>query len=95
MGSRLKHAGTTAENCCLAIKTGWSLKAATWRAARGGSWINTGNNLRAALRNNNQPDNRNNNRGFRVVVSSESRSACLIFGTPMPPVYGLADGAGT
>ena len=35
---------------------------------RGGSWINNQNNARAAYRNDNNPDNRNNNIGFRVVV---------------------------
>jgi hypothetical protein len=34
---------------------------------RGGSWNNNANNVRAAYRNNNHPDNRNNN-GFRVVA---------------------------
>jgi len=34
---------------------------------RGGSWINNDNNLRAANRNNNNPNNFNNNIGFRVV----------------------------
>lgn len=34
---------------------------------RGGSWNNDNpENLRAAYRNNNNPDNRNNNVGFRV-----------------------------
>jgi formylglycine-generating enzyme required for sulfatase activity len=36
---------------------------------RGGSWNNNPDNCRAANRNNNTPDNRNNNYGFRVVVS--------------------------
>jgi hypothetical protein len=57
---------------------GWGLKAATGRAARGGSWINNDHNLRAALRNSNNPDNRNDNRGFRVVMAAESRSAAEI-----------------
>jgi len=34
---------------------------------RGGAWNNNDNNVRCAIRNNNQPDNRNNNVGFRVV----------------------------
>jgi hypothetical protein len=34
---------------------------------RGGSWNNNQNNARAADRNNNHPDNRNDNNGFRVV----------------------------
>ena len=37
---------------------------------RGGSFNNTDNNVRAANRNRNNPDNRNNNVGFRVVVST-------------------------
>ena len=35
---------------------------------RGGSWNNNADNARAAYRNNNTPDNRNNNLGFRAVV---------------------------
>jgi formylglycine-generating enzyme required for sulfatase activity len=37
---------------------------------RGGSWNNNGNNCRSANRNNNNPDARNNNIGFRVVVAA-------------------------
>jgi formylglycine-generating enzyme required for sulfatase activity len=36
---------------------------------RGGSWNNTAQNCRAAYRNNNAPDNRNNNIGFRLALS--------------------------
>ena len=36
------------------------------RVVRGGSWINNQDNARASYRNNNSPDNRNNNIGFRV-----------------------------
>ncbi len=39
---------------------------------RGGSWNNNARNCRSAYRNNNQPDNRNNNVGVRVVVFSAS-----------------------
>ncbi|MBN1485062.1 MAG: SUMF1/EgtB/PvdO family nonheme iron enzyme [Chloroflexia bacterium] len=35
---------------------------------RGGSWNNNERNLRSANRNNNDPDNTNNNIGFRCVV---------------------------
>jgi len=35
---------------------------------RGGSWNNNQDNARAVYRNNNDPGNRNNNIGFRVVV---------------------------
>ena len=37
---------------------------------RGGSWNNNSNNARAANRNRNEPTNRNDNNGFRVVVAS-------------------------
>jgi len=36
---------------------------------RGGSWNNNWNNVRAANRNNNNPDNRNNNIGFRCAAA--------------------------
>ena len=37
------------------------------RVLRGGSWNNNAKNLRSANRNKNEPDNRNNNVGFRLV----------------------------
>jgi hypothetical protein len=37
---------------------------------RGGSWNNDGQNCRSANRNNNTPDNRNNNIGFRAVLAA-------------------------
>jgi Sulfatase-modifying factor enzyme 1 len=40
------------------------------RVLRGGSWNNNPDNARAGYRNNNHPDNRNNNIGFRLVCSS-------------------------
>ncbi|RAM51665.1 MAG: hypothetical protein C6Y22_10410 [Hapalosiphonaceae cyanobacterium JJU2] len=44
---------------------------------RGGSWNNNPRNCRSACRNNNDnPDNRNNNIGFRVVVSAASALLC-------------------
>jgi formylglycine-generating enzyme required for sulfatase activity len=36
---------------------------------RGGSWNNNPQNTRTANRNNNTPENRNNNIGFRVALS--------------------------
>ncbi len=39
------------------------------RALRGGSWINNPDNARADNRNRNHPDNRNDNRGFRLCSS--------------------------
>jgi len=49
------------------------------RVKRGGSWNNNAQNARAANRNNNTPDNRNNNIGFRPA-SSDAR--------PMPGDHG-------
>jgi len=44
------------------------------RVLRGGSWRNNNdNNLRVDYRNRNNPDNRNNNRGFRVSRSCKAR----------------------
>jgi hypothetical protein len=42
------------------------------RVVRGGSWNNNNpENLRASARDRNEPDNRNNNNGFRCVRSSQ------------------------
>ncbi|MFQ5627934.1 MAG: SUMF1/EgtB/PvdO family nonheme iron enzyme [bacterium] len=38
---------------------------------RGGSWNNNPNNMRCANRNRNNPNNRNNNIGFRCVQDAE------------------------
>jgi len=43
---------------------------------RGGSWNNDAQNCRSAMRNNNAPDNRNNNVGFRLS-SSRQRSVAV------------------
>jgi len=42
------------------------------RVVRGGSWNNDQANARAAYRNDNAPDNRNNNIGFRLACSSHT-----------------------
>ncbi|MGB8698677.1 MAG: SUMF1/EgtB/PvdO family nonheme iron enzyme [Thermosynechococcaceae cyanobacterium] len=42
----------------------------------GGSWINNPRRCRSAYRNNNTPDNRNNNNGFRVVCEAPSTLQC-------------------
>jgi hypothetical protein len=53
-----------------------------YRVLRGGSWNNNNNdNYRSAYRNNNWPDNRNNNIGFRVVLAAPST---LLNQTPCP-----------
>lgn len=41
----------------------------TFRVNRGGSWNNNARNVRAANRNRNSANNRNNNLGFRLCVS--------------------------
>ena len=40
----------------------------TKRVNRGGSWNNNAVNCRVANRNRNNPDNSNNNLGFRLVL---------------------------
>ena len=44
-------------------------KAGAKRIIRGGSWNNNGRNVRSAIRNRNEPDNRNNNLGFRLALA--------------------------
>lgn len=44
------------------------------RVLRGGSWNNNARNSRSAYRNNNNPGNRNNNVGFRLVFVPQLRS---------------------
>ncbi|MBQ7177785.1 MAG: hypothetical protein IJS08_10260 [Victivallales bacterium] len=39
---------------------------------RGGSWNNNARNCRVANRNSNEPENRNNNLGFRVALAPSS-----------------------
>ena len=44
---------------------------------RGGSWNSEARNVRCAYRNRNNPDNRNNNGGFRCVLQlTELRPEC-------------------
>ena len=47
------------------------------RALRGGSWINNARNTRSANRNANERDNRNNNIGFRLALSSMNRGGWM------------------
>ena len=53
------------------------------RVKRGGSWNNTASNCRSACRNNNDPSNRNNNIGFRLVSTLRTGQARS---HPPPPV---------
>ncbi|RDE49989.1 MAG: hypothetical protein DVS81_13600 [Candidatus Accumulibacter meliphilus] len=47
------------------------------RVLRGGSWNNNGRNARCANRNRNEPDNRNQNIGFRFAPAQASQVATL------------------
>jgi hypothetical protein len=49
---------------------------------RGGSWNNNHINARAAYRNRNHPNNRNNNLGFRVVCGASMLLRLLAGGKP-------------
>ena len=44
------------------------------RVNRGGSWNNNAKNCRVSNRNNNTPDNRNNNLGFRLAAAQNQQS---------------------
>ncbi|HOC67653.1 MAG TPA: SUMF1/EgtB/PvdO family nonheme iron enzyme [Candidatus Hydrogenedentes bacterium] len=43
---------------------------------RGGNWNNNARNCRSAYRNNNTPDNRNNNIGFRLAAARQEAPEC-------------------
>lgn len=45
------------------------------RVYRGGSWNNNAQNARAAIRNNNDPSNRNNDLGFRLCSTEGARES--------------------
>jgi formylglycine-generating enzyme required for sulfatase activity len=47
------------------------------RVNRGGSWINNARNCACAIRNANQPANRDNNLGFRLA-NSLLRQKCIV-----------------
>jgi hypothetical protein len=51
------------------------------RVIRGGSWNNDADNARSANRNNNDPDNRNDNIGFRLA-STRLRVIKGVYGFP-------------
>ena len=54
-------------NCRVNINIGRMSEKGANRVNRGGSWNNNARNCRSANRNNNTPDNRNNNLGFRLL----------------------------
>ena len=51
---------------------------------RGGGWNNDARNCRSAIRNNNAPDNRNNNLGFRLASSGQRPDVMCL---RMPRLY--------
>lgn len=65
------------------------------RVLRGGSWNNNPHNARASYRNNNNPDNRNNNIGFRlvcarhIVLSIQAMGLLPMAGLPPSPASRL------
>ena len=71
--------------------------AADRRVLRGGSFNNNEENVRCAYRNHNQPNNRNNNNGFRVSCVRLTSLRCATRNTVhhghMLTVEGLRDGA--
>jgi hypothetical protein len=56
---------------------------------RGGSWNNDADNCRSAYRNNGNPSNRNNNRGFRLS-STDHRPTGVVHGL-RPCATGLSN----
>jgi hypothetical protein len=61
------------------------------RLLRGGSWNNNPRNCRSAYRNHNEPDNANNNVGFRVVCLPQKGAAGL--SSPLSPYRLLRGGS--
>jgi hypothetical protein len=59
------------------------------RVVRGGAWNHDPDNARAAYRNRNHPDNRNNNLGFRLAASHITRAGVLV---PPPELMGGGSG---
>ena len=55
------------------------------RVLRGGAFNNQAENVRCAVRNRNNPTNRNRNIGFRVVASHVILSPERVFGLPEMP----------
>ena len=47
---------------------------------RGGSWNNNPQNARVAYRNNDTPDNRDNNTGFRLANTGKGARSCFLHG---------------
>ncbi|MBN1902233.1 SUMF1/EgtB/PvdO family nonheme iron enzyme [Candidatus Sumerlaeota bacterium] len=56
----------------LLLFSGGAKKGRAFRTLRGGAFNNESDNCRSACRNDNHPDNRNHNIGFRVVLVSRA-----------------------
>lgn len=56
------------------------------RVLRGGSWNNNGRNVRSACRNNWEPDNRNDNAGFRLARARRGAGGRPLDQTGIPSV---------
>ncbi len=69
------HGDTLALRRKLARSYGPEPETGSNRVIRGGSWNNNAQNCRSANRNNNNPDNRNNNIGFRLANSRHCPTA--------------------
>ena len=54
------------------------------KVLRGGAWNNNDNNARASSRNDNDPNNQNDNIGFRCVAAAPG----AFFESQVPRVYG-------
>lgn len=62
------------------------------RVKRGGSWNNNAANTRAANRNRNKPDNRNNNLGFRLALPPAHRETADAGPSDPDEIPSLAEG---
>ncbi len=66
----------------------WGQSHTHLRVLRGGAFNNDETNLRCAYRNRNNPDNRNRNNGFRLVVSTFFSSTGIVLRVkPSAPRY--------
>ena len=61
------------------------------RVLRGGSWNNNPRNCRSAYRNNNDPHERNDNIGFRVVSRSVGLALPLRGSSSVPGIPAFKD----
>jgi hypothetical protein len=68
-------------------RNSWVMVKGTNRVLRGGSWNNKPRNVRSANRNNNTPDNRNNNVGFRVAQAQTPAVAAVDQTSILPVVF--------